>query len=62
MVKVFREMRRKTHFSGIDALSLIMILKLIDAGPSRSHVSYEIQFYSHKSVIKFYKCYKKGFY
>lgn len=57
MVKVFREIRRKTHFSRIDALSLIMILKLIDASPSRSYVSYEIQFYSHNSVIKFYKCY-----
>lgn len=57
MVKVFRKIGRKPRFSRIDALSLILILKLIDAGPSRSCVSYEIQFYFHNSVIKFYKCY-----
>jgi len=42
MVKFFREMRRNRYFIRTDALSLIMILKLIDAGPSRSPVSYEI--------------------
>lgn len=62
MVKIFREIRRNTHFIRMDALSLIMILKLMDAGPSRSHMSHENQFYSHNSVINFYKCYKKGFY
>lgn len=61
MVKMFREMRRNTQFTRLDALSLIMILKLKDAGPSRFQVNNEMQFYSHNSAIKFYKCYKKKF-